>query len=252
MNKSDCLKRAKELRAAGDVLKAVELCEAAPCSDVEDCQRYLGWFYFDQGDLEKSHSWYSRAALQGSAEALLDCWKVILRIDAKGDKQKAMDLCETLPCSEYLDCQRYLARAYFAQGDMGKTLHWCLKAAGHGGADDLAYVGILYRSRNEPALAMDFFKRAIAAGSIRANHLIGDLYANGLGVSKDVEMATRYYEKSAAGGLMMGEVRLLHLGRTQGGAFAILTFLARLPVLLAKALLIRFRNPKDARLIDMP
>jgi TPR repeat protein len=135
---------------------------------------------------------------------------------------------------------------------MEKTLRWCLKVAERGGADDLAYVGMLYRSRNEPALAMDFFKRAIAAGSVRANHLVGDLYANGFGVPENTGMAMQCYEISAAGGLIMGEVRLLHLRRKQGGAFAILTFLARLPVLLAKAIFIGLRNPNDPRLVDMP
>lgn len=137
MDKSDCLTRVAELHKAGNTSQAAELCETSLCSGIPDCQRFLGWFYFKQGDLEKAHGWYLKAAAQGDAGALADCWKIILQFDAKGDKRKSAELCETVPCCEFLDCQRYLENFFFVQGNMEKTLHWSLKAAEHGEADDL-------------------------------------------------------------------------------------------------------------------
>lgn len=113
-------------------------------------------------------------------------------------------------------------------------------------------VGTLYRSRNEPVLALDFFKRAAAAGNDRANHFIGDIYAYGIGVPKDAELAKQYYEKSSKHGFFIGKTRLLHLRRSEGGIAANLVFLMHFPFLIIEVVLVYLRNPKDARLIDIP
>lgn len=251
-NEVDCWRRLTELDEQGETTLAIELCEAAPCSLDVHCQRYLGWIYASQGKLEKSVEWYSKAALQGDAEAIEECWKCILMIDAKGDKKKAIELCSAVPLSEYLNCQRYLAKVCFTQGDTEGLLSWSLKIAAHGGADDLLYVGNLYLSAGKPHLAIDFLKRAAIAGNGRAHQLLGEMYAFGVGEAENKEKALSYYQESAKKGYLLSRVRLLHLKRREGGVMANINFLVRLPLLTLKALLIKLRNPNDPRIADIP
>jgi TPR repeat protein len=251
MNELNCAIRLAELDARGDILDAVALCETLPCSEDVNCQRYLGWTYASRGELEKAGDWYLKAAAQGSSEAIDECWKCVLMIDARGNKVKAMSLCETSPLSEHLDCQRYLARTYFEKGDIDSTLRWCLKIVERGGSDDLLYVGKLYLSKNQPLQALDFLKRAALAGNAHSYQLLGEMYAFGLGVTKDIDLATRYYQEGAAKGYLLSQVRLLHIKRQQGGIVANLIFLLRFPPLALKALVIKIRNPSDPRLADI-
>jgi TPR repeat protein len=245
MNASECMARLGEYHAAGDTSKAVELCESAPCSDETICLRYLGYYYGKQNNLEKSFHYYLKAATLGSPKALSECWQVIRCIDYRGDKKKAIELCETPPCSEYFECQRYLA---YNQGDVEKVLLLSLKIAEHGTSDDLYYVATLYRARKDLLLALDYFKRAAAAGSARANHRIGDFYAHGIGIPRDIKMAIQYYEKSAEHGFIIGKLLLLRTKWIQGGFVTKLCSIFKFFSTLIEMFMIR--NPKDPRLVD--
>jgi TPR repeat protein len=251
-NEVDCWRRLTELDERGETTLAIALCETAPCSLDVHCQRYLGWIYAGQGNPEKSIEWYRKAAMQGDSEAIEECWKCVLMIDAKGDKEKAIELCHAVPLSEYLNCQRYLAKECFARGDTEGLLSWSLKIAAHGGADDLLYVGNLYLSEGKPDLAIDFLKRAAIAGNSRAHQLLGEMYAFGVGVAENKEKAVSHYQESAKKGYLLSRIRLLHLKRRGGGTTANINFLARLPLLTLKALVIKLRDPNDPRISDIP
>ena len=251
-NEVDCWRRLTELDERGETTLAIALCETAPCSLDVHCQRYLGWIYAGRGEPEKASEWYLKAAQQGDSEAIEECWKCVLMIEAKGDKEKAIALCSATPLSEYLNCQRYLAKACFAQGDVEGLMSWSLKIAAHGGADDLLYVGSLYLSEGKPHLAMDFLKRAAVAGNGRAHQLLGEMYSFGVGVPENKEKAAGHYQESAKKGYLLSRVRLLHLKRREGGITANITFLARLPLLTLKAVVIKLRNPNDPRIADIP
>ncbi|WP_082190406.1 tetratricopeptide repeat protein [Frateuria defendens] len=247
-----CTSRLHELDARGEISRAVELCESELCSENVDCQRYLGWFYANNGNPERACDWYRKAAMQGSAEAIEEYWKCVLMIDARGNKQKAIELCQIAPFSAHVNCQRYLAKAFFEKGDVDATLQWCLRLAEHGSSDDILYVGRLYLSKNEPRNALEFLKRAAMQGSARASQLIGEIYAFGIGVPKDEEMALPYYKAGAEHGLILSQMRLLHLCRHNDAGIGKLASMVRLFFLITRAIFIRFRNAEDPRIADIP
>lgn len=251
MNSSDCLKRLKELDRRGEIELAVELCSSGSCSDEEHCQRYLGWFYAEQGDFERAASLYVKAASKGSSEAVTECWKCVHQIEKNLGKERAMSLCLSEPLCSHIDFQRYLAKAYFSMGNMDETLHWSIKMAEHGRADDIFYVATLYLSRNEPANAIHYLERAANLGLPRANQMLGEIYGFGLGVTKNNQIAQRYYRQSADHGLLLSRLRLLHMERKNGGLGENIKFAGLLPWLICKAFLLRWRNPQDPRLADI-
>jgi TPR repeat protein len=252
MTERDCVKRLAELDARGEITLAIEHCEKFPCSEDPKCQRYLGWAYANRDDFEKAAKWYLKAATQGGLEAIEECWAFVQCIDASGKKIIAMEFCQEAPLSEHVNFQRYLAKQYFKEGDIDQTLRWSLKIASHGGADDLLYVGDLYLSQSKPELALDFLKRAASAGSVRAHQLLGEMYGFGIGVTKDRSAAASYYQESANKGYVLSQVRLLHLKRQGGGVASNLAFIAQLSLVALKGAMIKFRNPNDPRVADMP
>lgn len=252
MTELDCVKQLAELDARGDIALAIEHCEKFPCSENAKCQRYLGWANTDRKEYEKAAEWYLKAAAQGDAEAIEECWVCVLNIEASGNLNKAMELSQTAPLSEHLNFQRYLAKAYFDQGNIDQTLYWSIKIAECGGAEDLLYVGKLYLSEGKPSQALDFLKRAASAGNVRAHQLLGEMYGFGIGVTKDSKAATSYYQESANKGYVLSQVRLLHLKRQGGGVAANFAFITRFPLLALKGLLIKLRNPNDPRVADIP
>jgi TPR repeat protein len=250
VNELDCEKCLAELNEQGDVSRAIQLCEASPCSANAFCQRYLGWVYATRGEIEQAVEWYLKAAAQGDVDAIKECWNCVFIIEEKWGKEKAVALCERAPLCDHLDFQRYIANFYFDQGDKGRTLLWNSKIAERGGAGDLLYVGRLYLAKDQPLLALDVLKQAAIAGNARARQLLGEMYAFGLGVSKDIETAKHYYEQGAASGLLCSQVRLLHIKRKQG-VIASLVFFVRLQVLALKILAVKLRDPHDPRVADI-
>jgi TPR repeat protein len=250
VNELDCEKRLAELDEQGDVARAIELCEDFPCSTNASCQRYLGWTYAARGKIERAVEWYLKAAAQGDTDAIKECWSCVFIFEEKWGKAKAVELCERAPLCDHLDFQRYIARFYFEQGDKDRTLLWSLKIAERGEADDLLYVGRLYLSKDQPHLALGFLKQAAIAGNARAGQLLGEMYAFGLGVPKDINAAAQYYEQGAAKGFLCSRVRLLHIRRARGVVASVVFFL-RLQALALKVLAIKLRNPRDPRLADI-
>jgi len=252
MDTQDCVSRLEELDARGEIAQALELCESEACSEVAQCQRYLGWYYANHGDPELACEWYRKAVIQGSTEANEEYFKCVLMIDAKGDKKKAIDLCMQSPMSLYVNCQRYLARAFYAQGDSDATLLWCLKVAEHGDRDDVLYVGRIFLSRNESEGAVKYLELAATQGSAHASQLLGEIYAFGLGVPKDEHLAIGFYRVGADNGLMLSQVRLLHLYRSNAGYIKRLILSINIIFVTVKTIFIKIKNKNDARLVDIP
>ena len=69
MKPFNCWSTAYEFIAKGEVAKAVALCEKAPCSTSVECQRFLGWQYYEKDAMDRALSWFFKAAEQGDAEA---------------------------------------------------------------------------------------------------------------------------------------------------------------------------------------
>lgn len=246
MNTMSCADQVWQLSEAGDTLKAVALCESAEGAEDIYCQRYLGWYWAEQGDFKKSLDFYTKAAIKGSIEAQEECLDSI-QFNHEMDQQQKIELCESHPYADFLCCQKYLTYRYYDLNNQDKLLYWSTKVAEHGNPDDLYYVATLLDNMGQTPSALEYYKRASVTGNIRANHILGDIYAYGLrGTPKDIPMGISYYEKSAAHGIIIAQKHLLQL-KYHG-----LMLFLHSNYLICKALLIALRNINDPRLIDIP
>lgn len=248
----DWVSRLEELDARGDIAQALELCASEACSEITQCQRYLGWYHASQGDPELACEWYRKAVIHGSTEANEEYFTCVLMVDAKGDKGKAVDLCLQPPMSLYVNCQRYLAKAFYSQGDSDATLLWCVRVAEHGEREDVLYAGRMFLSRNEPLEALTYLERAAFQGSAHANQLLGEIHAFGLGIPKDEDLAIDHYRAAADGGLMLSRIRLIHLHLSRVGYLRRLFLSLGLILIIMKVIFIKVKNKNDIRLADIP
>ncbi len=87
MDETDCWSIVYEFIINGEIDKAISLCETEVCSNSMSCQRYLGWKYYEKGDMEKALSWFGKAANQKDGEALFGIGSVQI---VKKDFQSAV------------------------------------------------------------------------------------------------------------------------------------------------------------------
>jgi len=63
---SECWEIARKSYESGKINEAVEICEMPVCSEVMECQRFLGWasYSYGGGQLDRAIMWFSLAAEQ--------------------------------------------------------------------------------------------------------------------------------------------------------------------------------------------
>jgi TPR repeat protein len=67
---SPCWASAYELFIHGEIEKAMAMCESEACAKDLECQKFLGWQYYDKDDFEVALKWFEKAVEQGDAEAI--------------------------------------------------------------------------------------------------------------------------------------------------------------------------------------
>ncbi|MEW8682072.1 MAG: hypothetical protein AB2536_09215 [Candidatus Thiodiazotropha endolucinida] len=71
INQSNCWEQAYKLITEGKTSEAMQLCQRLPCAnDSVDCQRYLGWSFYDVDDTEKALYWFSKAVDKKDSESM--------------------------------------------------------------------------------------------------------------------------------------------------------------------------------------
>ncbi|MFF3845015.1 tetratricopeptide repeat protein [Streptomyces sp. NPDC002328] len=71
--------------------------------------------------------------------------------------------------------------------------------------------GILLEFEEDPSSAAPWFEKAAEQGSVEAKRSLGHLYANGLGVSEDIEQAERLFKEAAGQGDVYAQFNLAQL-----------------------------------------
>lgn len=141
MKASDCWSAAFEFIARGESNRVLELCEKEPCSASLDCQRFLGWKYYEQDDMEQALGWFSKAAEQGDADALFGIGSV-----------------------------------HFAQKDFRIALQYYERAAEHGSSKSYAWIGYIYQlGLGVPKsfeMAIKYYEHSAAHGYILAERAL--------------------------------------------------------------------------------
>jgi TPR repeat protein len=69
-NPADCWKEVYRLISKRKFDQAMAMCEREPYAAVMECQSFLGWEYYDRGDLTSAYNWFFKAIEQGDVEAI--------------------------------------------------------------------------------------------------------------------------------------------------------------------------------------
>jgi TPR repeat protein len=133
MNASDCWSTAYKLIESGNIAGAMALCEKAPCSAVPQCQRFLGWEYYKQNEMQNALLWFGRAADQQDGEALFGIGSVHV---ARKEFQAAIPYFELAAKHGYPRGYQWIAAIYqHGSGvptDLQMALDYYQRGASHG------------------------------------------------------------------------------------------------------------------------
>ena len=160
---------------------AVALHELKPLADAEqaNAQFYLGEMYRrGKGvgrDFKKAMKWYRRAAELGLGSAQLE-----------------------------------LGAMYETIEDYQNEVIWLEKAAAQGIVEAMSLMGVLYLDELVPAArggeAVKWFTEAAKHKDVASQYLLGHIYANGLGVSRDLRRAHMWFSLAAGNNMEKAEV----------------------------------------------
>jgi TPR repeat protein len=109
MISTNCWNEAYKLIANGEIEKAMELCSQEPCSSVLECQRFLGWQYYELKEFDKALNWFGKAADREDGEALFGIGSVYT---ARKDFQSAMPFFERSAIRGYPRGYQWVAALY--------------------------------------------------------------------------------------------------------------------------------------------
>ncbi|WP_158652543.1 SH3 domain-containing protein [Helicobacter felis] len=93
--------------------------------------------------------------------------------------------------------------------DLKKAIFYFQKAEDQGSVPAGLALGALFRDSANPLQALNHFKKAANLGSAFAHTLLGDMYANGYGVSENLKLAKEYYNKAKHTSKLLVEKEIL-------------------------------------------
>ena len=181
-----------------------------------------------------------------------DCWPTVYRLAQAGDVNAAVALCKSHTCSQVRECQLYLAKSYYDQGQLDEALEWFSKAAETGDDEALFGAGSVHFIRKDYDAALQLWKRAADRGSSKALAYIGSIYYQGLAGPRNLPVALDYYKQSAAAGYLLAERALMTITFRHGTAWERLLLAPKFLMLLLRASWIAARHSDDKRLADIP
>lgn len=151
-----------DLISKGDIDAAVAFCKREPCSTVMNCQRFLGWTYYERDDLESALTWFSKAADQG-------------------------------------DCEAYfgIGCIYYCRREFPVSVHFFQLAADRGYGRACHWLGFVYRNglgvTQSDDVAVDWYKQGADKGYFVAERALLHLRWNKSGVMRRVFLLARLF-----------------------------------------------------------
>jgi len=119
----------------------MEVCSGELCSDVLECQKYMGLMYYKQADMEQAGEWYLRAAKKGDADALYG-----------------------------------VASVRYVQGSFDGALQYFKEASRKGNIRALHWVGFMYQkgygASQDLDLARKYYRESAKHGYLVAEHAL--------------------------------------------------------------------------------
>lgn len=180
-----------------------------------------------------------------------NCWEQVSKLISSGNVNEAIAICESVPCSKLLKCQKYLGWSYYDKGDMERALTWFSKAGDQEDGEALFGLGSVHVARKEFQIALQYFERAASHGYVRGYQWIAGIYQHGCGVPIDINKATSYYQKGADRGYLMAKRSLISLASQNGNILVRICSQLKLISLQIEAVKIAYLNINDPRLADI-
>lgn len=176
-----------EAFAAKDYKTAMTRFESAAGQGHDEAQYYLGLCcakgFGVKKDMDQAFKWYSQAAEQGNAKAMLDL-AVFCYAEGKGvkkDEEKAYDLIEKAADKGEPDAMWILGEQYIA------------------GIRDLSDPGVK-KAEKVWKKAFDIYRKRARKGDTYAMRRLGRCYLRGRGVRKDTDEYVKWIRKAADSG----------------------------------------------------
>jgi TPR repeat protein len=181
-----------------------------------------------------------------------DYWNEIYQLISKGEKIRALALCEQMPYSSVSNCQKYLGWEYYARSEWEKALSWFDKAADQGDAEAVFGRACIHMDRKDFKAAIVDFERAAGSGYARGYQWLGKIYYLGCGVPVDIDMAVHYYKQGSDHGYILAKRKLIDAQSQRANIFIKIILRLKFFKLLIQAAKIAARDPYDPCLADVP
>lgn len=109
-----------------------------------------------------------------------------------------------------------LAEKEFARGDLIVSMALWTKAAQQGYAPAQSRLGDILDKAEEDELAVEWYRKAAVQGNAAGEFGLGQMYAKGEGVKKDLEQARSYISLAAEKGYIAAVVLMMEIYRSGG------------------------------------
>ena len=162
------------------------------------CQ--LGGIYFNRKEYASAFGWFERVARRGNRDAQLQLGIMFKKgLGVYPDFDEAMHWFR-----ESADEGNHRAANELKEMLSAGPVKWCQEIAEQGNAYAQYKLGDMYRngvvvSRNN-FKAVEWYRKSAEQGNTDAQYELGYMYHNGIGVSKDHTKAAEWYSKAAKGG----------------------------------------------------
>lgn len=182
-----------------DPARAAEWYEAAAAQDHTGAMVALG-YQFEKGqgveaNVGKAFDLYQRAAERGSSDAMLNVFRLYtIGKGVKADSEQARKWLEKAAAAGSVDAKKELAA--MARGNYKRP------------GQDLENAAFAAYGKKDYATSLRLYRQASDLGNMDAMVVLGQHYAQGLGVTKDPKEAARFYRVAAEKGNPAGQAQL--------------------------------------------
>lgn len=181
-----------------------------------------------------------------------DCWEDAYNLIDQGKETEAMSLCQQTPCSESVNCQRFLGWFFYEQGKLDNALNWFTKAIEQEDVESLYGKACVCFDNQDFINALKYYEKASSNGYSRAYYWLGYLHEYGLGVDHDLEQASYYYRKGSKNGYLIADRAIIDLVFKGNNLLKKLLVLPKFIYILIKSFFIALENIHDERIVDIP
>ena len=203
------LERARELILAKNYPEAFEILTPLAAEDIPEALHRLGCWYNIPGnphaDLKKFAQLIERAANHGHKLAK---WNLAVAFETglgvEKDSPRALQLHVELADSGYLDSQLRVGQMYtrgiHTEGNFPEGLRYLKMAAEKGSEQAISELAMVLFRNGYHTESIPYYEHFARQGYPAAQHQLGELYGNGIGVDHNHEKSRHYFQLAAEQG----------------------------------------------------